>query len=172
MLKISTKLKRIIAFVVAVLFMGLMLSGVLIEVSNADNTAKKQEIKNEIKDIEEKRDSVMEELKVLDEQMVVLEGEIDEVNEEISGYEGQIAVAQTELEDATVKLNNQYETYKTRVRVMYENSSIGYIDILLSAESISDFFEKLEIVTQIAEYDKNLLDNLKAEDFKAEKKGK
>lgn len=170
MLKISTKLKRIIAFVVAVLFMGLMLSGVLIEVSNADNTAKKQEIKNEIKDIEEKRDSVMEELKVLDEQMVVLEGEIDEVNEEISGYESQIAVAQTELEDATVKLNNQYETYKTRVRVMYENSSIGYIDILLSAESISDFFEKLEIVTQIAEYDKNLLDNLKAEQQKIQDK--
>lgn len=181
MFKIGSKLKRIIALVVAVLMVLLMFSTVIFYYASADEktdlqnkqqnlSSDKNDIKNEINELEDKKDSVMAEKKELDDQVTVLEGEISDINAKIDEIQEQIDTVTEELEVAAVALEEQYEAYKTRVRVMYENSSMGYLEILLSAESIGDFFARLEIVTQIAEYDSNLTAKLKEEKQKIQDK--
>ncbi|MEE1043133.1 MAG: peptidoglycan DD-metalloendopeptidase family protein, partial [Clostridia bacterium] len=181
MLKISPKLKRIISLVVAVLMVIFVCSTVIINFASADQktdleskqqslNSDKQEIRDEINALQEQKDSVMAEKKILDDEVTVLETEIAEINAKIDEIQGQIDEVTIELEDAAERLEKQYEAYKTRVRVMYENSSVGYLEILLSAESIGDFFARLEIVSQIAEYDSNLVAKLKAEKQKIQDK--
>ena len=181
MFKISEKLKRIVALVIVIFFAVLMMSTLIVNLANADERSDledkqqslkddKQEIRNEIDGLDEKKKDVMAEKEEIDREVTSLEGEIDEVNVEIGGYESKLADIEAELAIAEENLDNQYETYKTRVRVMYENGAMGYLEILLSAESISDFFEKIEIVTQIAEYDSNLVKRLKAEKEKIQEK--
>lgn len=173
MFKLGTKLKRILALALAFL-MVLMIASTLIYYVNADEqsdlknkqqslSSDKSEIKNEIDELENQKDSVMAEKQALDQEVTALEGEIDDINVKIDEVQEQIDAVTDELEVAAENLDKQYEAYKTRVRVMYENSSIGYLEILLSADSIGDFFARLEIVTQISEYDSQLTAKLKEE---------
>ena len=156
-------------------------STVIINFANADQktelqnkqqslSSDKNEIKSEINELEQQKESVLAEKKELDDQVTVLETEITDINSKIDEIQGEIDVVEGELQEASEKLDKQYEAYKTRVRVMYENSSMGYLEILLSADSIGDFFARLEIVSQIAEYDSNLVAKLKAEKQKIQDK--
>ncbi len=181
MFKIGAKIKRIIALVVAVLMIVMLFSSVVYYYASADEktdlqnkqqnlSSDKNEIKSEINELNEQKDSVMAEKKALDDQVTVLEGEISEINTKIDEIQSDIDTVAEELDAAAKALEEQYEAYKTRVRVMYENSSMGYLEILLSAESIGDFFARLEIVTQISEYDSKLTAKLKEEKQKIQDK--
>ena len=52
------------------------------------------------------------------------------------------------------------ESLKATVRDMHENGSIAYIEFLLGSTSIVDFLNRLEYVSSIVEYHKNLLDEV------------
>lgn len=181
MFRLGANVKRIVAMLVAVLMVVLIFSAVLINyVSAATESQLKQqqqnldssknEIKTEIEGLNSKKDDVMAEKKELDQQVSVLQGEIDEVNVEIDGYQQKIDQVTVELDAATAAAEEQYQAYKKRVRIMYENGTTGYLDILLSAESVGDFFSRMEIVKQITAYDSNMTDKLKAK--QAEIQGK
>jgi len=175
MFKISARLKRIVALVVVMMLVVLLVSSAVVHFTgNADEQQEledkqqelnedKQQIEGEIDELEGQKLSVMEEKKILDDEVTALETEIAEVNTQISALETQIEETTTELENATKATEEQYKLYGERVRVMYENRGTGYLDVLLSSESVGDFLEKLEIVTQIANYDKVLTEELKAE---------
>lgn len=175
MFKFGAKFKRVVALTVVIMMVVLLASSAVIYfVGSADKRQEledkqqgladdREAIQGEIDGLESQKLSLMEEKKILDDEVTVLEGEIATVNANIATLEEEIAITAAELEEATVKMEEQYEIYKVRVRVMYEDSQTGYLDILLSSDSIGDFFEKLDIVSQIAEYDKNLTEELKAE---------
>ena len=46
------------------------------------------------------------------------------------------------------------------MKVMYENSNISMLDVLLQSESIVDFTERLQYVSLIARNDKKILEDL------------
>lgn len=175
MFRISARLKRIVALVVVLMLVVLLVSSAVVhftgsadEQQNLENKQQelkdgKRQIKGEINELEVEKRSVMEEKKILDDEVTALEGEIAEVNSQIVALEKQIDEATAELESAIKATETQYKLYGERVRVMYENRSTGYLDVLLSSKSIGDFFEKIDIVTQIAEYDKTLTEELKTE---------
>lgn len=172
MMKFSAKAKRIVAFLIVLFLAILAFSSVVLNYVSADTetelkqqqqnlNANKAGIKGEINELNVQKDNVMAEKRELDTQVTSLEGEIDELNVEIDDYQVKIDEVSAELDEATVAAENQYQAYKTRVRVMYEHGSTGYLDILLSADSISDFFERIEIVKQITEYDSNMTEKLR-----------
>ena len=175
MFRFGAKFKRMVALTIVIMMVVLLASSAVIYfVGSADKRQEledkqqglaedKEAIEGEIDGLESQKLTLMEEKKVLDDQVTVLESEIAMVNANIETLVGEIDIATAELEQATKDMEEQYEAYKIRVRVMYESSSTDYLDILLSSDGIGDFFEKLDIVSQIAEYDKNLTEELKAE---------
>ncbi len=181
MFNFGSKFKKTVSLVIAGIMIFLMLSTIAVNFVSADQKSElqdkqqslsgdKENIKNEIDGLESQKKTVMEEKKALDDQVTVLEGEISELDVQIADYEEQIGEATVELDTATRAFEEQYEIYKTRVRVMYESGATGYLDILFSADSVGDFFEKLDIVSQIAEYDSKLTDKLQAEQEKIQAK--
>lgn len=98
----------------------------------------------------EKLDSQIEEL------MRTIEGnerEISKVEEEISKLENQI-------EDAETDMINQKELLKKRTRVFYINGVDGYLDIIISSKSLSDFILKIDSVGRILDFDRNIITDL------------
>ncbi len=181
MFNFSPKFKRVLSLTIAAVMIILMLSTIAISFVSADQksdlqnkqqslSGDKANIRSEIDGLETQKKTVMEEKKALDSQVTELEGEISELDVQIDEYEVQIDEVAVELDTATEALEEQYKMYKTRVRVMYESGAMGYLDILLSADSVGDFFEKLDIVSQIAEYDSKLTDKLQAEQEKIQAK--
>jgi len=169
----SERGKRILAFVVAIVMIVLIASAIIInfvyaktesqlkqEQTNLSNS--KASINSEINSLKGKKDTAMAEKAALDVQVVELESQIGDLNDKITDYQGKIDDVQIYLDQATQAADDQYDAYKTRIRVMYENGSMGYLDILFSATSISDLFERIDIVKQIAEYDSNMTDKLRA----------
>lgn len=136
-----------------------------------DQAAEKEKLQDELDSIDSEKATVKEQIEALDAQINNTEEQIGLQNELIDSLEEMIAQKEVELADAQKKEEEQYEKFKTRVRVMYEQGETSYLEVLLSADDLSDFLSKYEIVSQIAEYDKNLFEELKAlkEDI-AEKK--
>ncbi|MBC7959178.1 MAG: peptidoglycan DD-metalloendopeptidase family protein, partial [Vallitaleaceae bacterium] len=52
------------------------------------------------------------------------------------------------------------EDVEKRIKVMYEYGDSGYIDVLLEADNLMDFFTRMEYLTQILNYDDNMFEKL------------
>ena len=76
---------------------------------------------------------------------------------DMAAKEEEISVAEDELVAAKIEENNQYESMKKRIKYMYENGDAEFIELLITADSISDLLNKAEYVTKISEYDRKML---------------
>jgi murein DD-endopeptidase MepM/ murein hydrolase activator NlpD len=92
---------------------------------------------------------------------------------------GQITEAQKNLEvtkaalaDAVAKYNSQLELVKTRLNVMYQNSSATMLDTLLESKNVIEFYERLQYMSIIAQSDSELISDLNADKLDVEYKKK
>jgi len=117
-----------------------------IELTKKQQAAKQQESKNVAKQIEE-----------LDSKLEVAEKNLEIVESQLSELEGKIAITQRELDRAIEGAEAQRELLHKRVRIMYQNGSVGYLAVLLNATSFSDFISRLDLMRKIINYDVNQL---------------
>lgn len=107
-------------------------------------TVKKlEQNKNEILSAEEKGNQEYEELLTQIEELNKIIEEIDEA-----------------IEKAEKNYEHQCELFKARLRAMYKNSDETILDILLQSKSITDFLERLELITCICRKDKQIVEEL------------
>lgn len=83
--------------------------------------------------------------------------EIKKITGEINQNDEEIKSLEDELKESQDKFLQQKELFKTRLRVMYENSNTSYIETLVESKSIADFFERLQLVSLISKNDKQLI---------------
>ena len=89
-------------------------------------------------------------------------GRIVALNEKIAKNEEKLIITEAELAQAREDLKVYYAALKSRIQMMYESDRSSYLEILLNASSISEFFSKLEYVSQVVEYDNNIMAQLDA----------
>src|SRR5699024_8780979 len=66
-----------------------------------------------------------------------------------------------ELEQTIRTLDEKQELFETRIRVMYESGDTSYMEVLLNSQSFSDMLDNMEIVSQIMDYDKQIVQEYK-----------
>jgi murein DD-endopeptidase MepM/ murein hydrolase activator NlpD len=113
-----------------------------------------------LKNLEAEKSSLEEYVQELDDALSQIQADIADLNEEKADLEADIADKQEELETAKQEEQKQYEDMCARIQFMYENDTDTYADALLSSDSMSDFLNRPEYVSAMAEYDYNMLDNL------------
>ncbi len=100
------------------------------------------------------------------------QGEMNELNTELQlvadnlhQLEVQIDIKQIEIDETNLKLEQaritraeQYESMKMRIRFLYENGGMAYMDILLSADSFGEFLNFADYVEDLSAYDRQMLD--------------
>lgn len=102
--------------------------------------------------------------KILDKQMEIETLEAQE--EELLKY---LQKAERELEKSNKRYNKQKELLDKRLIALYEMGSANYLDVLLSSKSISEFLSNYYLITEIAEADTTLLEDVYAEKIYNEK---
>ena len=117
----------------------------------------KKKVQATIKNLEGLKNDAAAYVKELDGSLTKLEGELDQLSTQIGNKEQEIADTSVALEQAKETENKQYADMKLRIKYMYENGNVEFIEIILSAENISDFLNKTEYVTKISEYDRDML---------------
>ncbi|WP_068611055.1 murein hydrolase activator EnvC family protein [Paenibacillus swuensis] len=107
--------------------------------------------------------------KLTKDNLVHLMGEIDKVGSVMSNYDNQIIDRSTKLQKAGKDLQSAVDRVKERdsllkdrIRLMYTNGSVSYLDVLFSATSFSDFLDRYDALKSIVQKDKEILaDNKK-----------
>ncbi|MBQ3573707.1 MAG: hypothetical protein IJA16_03830 [Clostridia bacterium] len=83
-----------------------------------------------------------------------LEAQIEELKLQLEENEKRIA--------ATEELGQKIiEESGNRFRIMCEKGMLSYLDIIFSAEDMTDFADRLVIARELAEYDKNMMSTIK-----------
>lgn len=119
---------------------------------NSITQQKKQEEK-EKQQLEKERNNLLKKEQKENQEYESLMNEIAELNEII-------AELQKAIEQAEENYEKQLELFKTRLRAMYINSNETTLDMLLQSKSLTEFLEKLELISAISRYDRELIDNL------------
>ena len=128
-----------------------------------DKSQKRQnELNKQLQTNEQKRKTEKANKQVIDKEISVVLAEIDELDRQIEEINDRIEAKDKELSEAHEKSSIQYESYKSRVKLIVEKGPITYLEIILNASSLEDFFTRMDVVDQIAEYDNTLLAELKA----------
>lgn len=136
------------------------LSGLRSQLSQIES--KKKQIQKEINALGDKISVASEKKAALDQQIGLTQDEIDTTKALISQLDTQITQKTTELEEATKALEEKTELFSKRVRVMYEQGESSYLDVLLASEDLVDMLSRIEIVGQIMDYDKTVMEEYAA----------
>ncbi len=155
--------KNILAFLLAFL---MIFSTVAVY---ADNQSDLEDVQDEIEQKQEELEAGKEEEERLDREIEELEVSISEsenklveINEDIVVTKKKIDKTETELEKAEAKVAVQNKNLNSRLRAMYKNGSVGFIDVLLSSGSVSEFIMNYEMVKRIYSSDMDVLEELQA----------
>lgn len=150
----------ICAAVVALAFLVSCLYPVFISVQASavdDAKAARDKAKSELDDIKNQKSNLVKEYAAFDEQLTAVEDEVALLTSAIEETAAEILQKEEELAQAEANTQAYKEEFKQRARIMYENGSTSYLEVLFGATSFSDFVEKIEVVGSIISYDRDVL---------------
>lgn len=179
--------KKIILGAAALAFSGIIITDAVkipyaleqSDVDNAQNDAdnvqdKIDEIQKEINSISSNITDLEVYIKQMDEmvesytaQLVECQKKIDAKQVEIDAKKSEIKVKEDEIDQAEVELeeikkqqDDGFEAMKLRIQYMYECGDDTFLDLLFSADDLSDLLGKAEYVNNIVSYDRKQLEKL------------
>ena len=103
-----------------------------------------------------------EEIEELDAEIVGLLTDINLIEEAIKNKEEEIEVTQADYEAAVAVKDEQYESMKIRIKFMYEQGEISYLQLFTESLNVSDMVNKAEYVEKLYEYDRKRLEEYQA----------
>ena len=77
-----------------------------------------------------------------------------------SSKQAEIEEAEAEIEKTEQEMEERQDGLNERLRTMYKNGSVGYLDVLLGSSSLSEFFTNLELIQRIYKGDQDTLETL------------
>jgi len=118
------------------------------------------ELSKQIKKTNQEKYKYQKEIDALDETLNQADREIAGVERDIFDIEKQIVKNKENLESAILELGEVDKLFKKRIRAMYKNGNVGYLDVLLSIKDSSDFLGNVEAIQKITENDKKLIEKV------------
>ena len=167
--------QRILSTALKLMFMFVAITPALAD----ELEEKQQQLDNIQKQIDEqqrkadqarkKEQTVAEQLRSIQAELDTAQGEFDAVNDLLINTEQQIK-ANTELAaQLTKKLEAQRKILERRLRDIYKNGQVNYLDVLFGAKDFSDFVTRMDLLKKILAYDTNLIQGTRADKEKLAK---
>lgn len=157
--------KRIVLFICIVM---LSCTGNSFADNTSSNKSKLDNVKNTIKSYKdklsnnkEKEKNITAQMNTLDKKINNNEKEIENLSVKISRTKKNIESAKKELEEATQKVTDQDDVMLKRLRAMYKNGEVGYMQVLLESDGMLDLLSNLDMVKKIFNQDMELLEIMK-----------
>lgn len=120
--------------------------------------AQRQEKQAIVEQLEADKASVVEQKRAMDERNMYTLQQIQLNSDEIALYDEMIADKEKELVEAERLEKEQLDRYRSRVRAMEENGSLGYLALILKTTSLGELLTAMDDIGEIMESDKELED--------------
>lgn len=112
--------------------------------------------------LEQQKSTAEAEKNSLNTQLNTILGEMEDAQTKLADKQTEIEEAEEVLVQAKVEENTQYQSMKKRIKYMYENGNSQMVELLMESENIGEFLNKAEYISQISEYDRDMLDEFQA----------
>lgn len=139
-----------------------------IDMNISDYTQKIATLEDEIRNYREfiqeatkTKRTLKEELVLLDVKIAKVELEIERLNLVIEDSEREILETQQEITSLKEKIKNERGYLAELIRTLYEKEETGMLEIVLSSESVSDFFNDVSRITNVHGAIQNSLEEVK-----------
>ena len=158
-------LSGVLVLVFAVLAAAPVLADELVEKQQQLNSVQ-QQIEAQQRKAElarRKEQTIAEQLRAIQQELDTAEDEFEAVNDQLENTEQHIK-SNIELSNRlTKKLEVQTKTLHRRIRDIYKNGQVNYLDVLLGAKDFNDFVGRMDILKKILAYDNALIQGTKAD---------
>ena len=160
---------RFLSAILVLLFTALVVTPVLadeLEEKQQQLTNIQQQIEAQQRKAEQarrKEQTIAGQLRAIQEELDTAEAEYEAVNDQLENTELHIK-SNVELSNRlTKKLEAQTKTLHRRIRDIYKNGQINYLDVLLGAKDFNDFVSRMDILKKILAYDNALIQGTKVD---------
>ena len=116
---------------------------------------------DDISSLEGQTSTLQDELEGINEEILSLSEEISTNEMQIEILNGEIARTADALAEAEENEDKQYEDMKARIKYMYEHGNATLLEMLFSAENMTDFLNKADFIENLSTYDRDALNELK-----------
>ena len=107
--------------------------------------------------------SVSEQLRQIEEQLRQATAELDTIKEQRVAVENDITLNERQLAEAQKRLEGRESVFYKRVRDIYINGRLSYLDVVIGSKDFSDFANRLEVLKRIIDSDITLINEIKKE---------
>ena len=107
--------------------------------------------------------SVSEQLRQIEEQLRQATAELGTIKEQRVAVENDITLNERQLAEAQKRLEGRESVFYKRVRDIYMNGRLSYLDVVIGSKDFSDFANRLEVLKRIIDSDITLINEIKKE---------
>lgn len=171
--------KKLTALVAAGIIAALPLFGALGFASTADDKrAELNDVKQQMADMQARKEEAKRKAESANAQLSEIMDNLNELQAQANGLQAKSDVLQdkinknqAELEKKQQEVDQRMVIYRKRLRDIYINGQINYLDVLLGAKDFSDFSSRMYLLQKIISSDLAMLDQLRrdAEDINTRK---
>jgi murein DD-endopeptidase MepM/ murein hydrolase activator NlpD len=127
--------------------------------------------KKKLVETKKKESEALSKLVVIKQELKVTTRDLTRAKQRIVINEGQLVELSSEIKDTQLTLSEKSARFKKRIREVYKNSTVNYLELLLSARSMSDFINRAYYFGKLVETDVGLIQEI-AEAYQKTKKQK
>ena len=131
-----------------------------------------EDVKEHQEEVSTKKSEAQTQVENLNSQIDNYENEIEKLDSEISGLSDKINESEKKIKEDEQAYAELQKNLNDRLVAMYENGETSYLDVLLSSNSLMDFISNFYVVSELANYDTEMLQQIEDEKNKIEKEKK
>lgn len=125
-----------------------------------DKKSELNSIKEKQKAAEAEKGEIVNELEQYNTKIVSLNTEITNAQSEIDKKQAEIDELNGKIDEMQAKIDDRKSGMSKRLRTMYKNGSVGFIDIILDSRNFSELLSNLSMLQKIYKSDRSTLNSL------------
>ena len=127
-----------------------------------------QEARGELTDTQHEMEALEAEIYAIDRELAEASSRLETIIDALEHTKVELEETEIALEQAQHERDEHFEKLKTRLRIMYIQGPVGYLEVVLQATSFNNFLARLDRMNRVARSDREVADRLRdAEEFVA-----
>ncbi|MFC7439974.1 murein hydrolase activator EnvC family protein [Laceyella putida] len=161
------KRKNLVGMLLMTLVFSLMPQGISLAYPNSSGIEQRREdIKQndkEIQQLEKKKKLAEQDEQVILGEIEAKEKELNQLERNVYETEQRVEQGKRTLAEIEQLLKEKKQTYYNRLRTVYLQGNVFYLEMLLKSDTFGDFLERIDLITMINRSDRQLLNQYRQE---------
>jgi len=144
----------------AAVLMSLVLLIALVPAAGSYAETEQEKKEKQLEKVQDKKDAVYSDMKELEGRIIKQTEKIEKVQKSIRKKLKEIRKTEKKIEKMKKAIGTRKDGLDGRLRAMYKNGVIGYLDIILNSSDVTELITNIDMVQKIYKADQETLDEL------------